>query len=201
MFENRVNRNLRNPIRETAIHLCGILAHAVQPSMAPFRRMVTAKFPGRILASIGLLFAPFTLDASVTTNLVAHKQLVEQIGGSSATITTWLAFESALPGDIIRYTIACRNEGNDPATNIQVHLPIPAEMTLVLGSEASDGVSVTYSVDEGQTFHAFSKLSVTTPSGAVRSAIIDDLNALRWTLEKPLPTGTEDQVQCLLKLR
>src|SRR5262249_48378260 len=69
-------------------------------------------FPGAVATTIDL-FAP---------NLVATKTVADLTGGNS------------LPGDTLEYTINVTNSGQDPAGNIFLTDPIPANTTYVPGS-------------------------------------------------------------------
>ncbi len=75
---------------------------------------------------------------------------------TSETELEWqlLASEArVLPGDILRYQLAGKNNGSRPIDSLVLTQPIPSEMTYILNS-AKGGSNITFSIDNGVTFTA-----------------------------------------------
>lgn len=129
---------------------------------------------------------------TVTTQLSALKR-VQTKDKQGHTTVSFVAFNKALPGDDVVYTVTCHNQGEAAASNIVITLPIPAELTFVPGS-ATGEADVTYSVDGGKSFDLLDNLVITAPDGASRPARVDDINMISWKLRSPLAPSGDAQV-------
>jgi uncharacterized repeat protein (TIGR01451 family) len=139
------------------------------------------------------------LNAStLTTELTAAKRVVTT-DAQGRTTERWVAFTKLLPGEEVTYTITCTNQGTEPAANIVVSLPIPAEM--VVAPKDDHAAEITYSIDGGQNFDRLDRLTVTAPDGASRPAQARDINFVRWKLTAALPAGSTAKVTCRAVLK
>ena len=151
---------------------------------------------------VALLLATPCIAADVpalTTELSATKRTFTK-DPQGRTVETWVTFTKLLPGEEVTYTLACTNRGDQPASDLVVSLPIPAEMTLA-APEPTAGAETTYSIDGGNTFAAFDRLVVTAPDGATRPATREDINFVRWKLTTSLVSGATARVACRALLK
>lgn len=144
-----------------------------------------------VLVSVRGVTSAFAAE-TVTTQLSALKRVETKDKQGHVTVS-FVAFNKALPGDDVVYTVTCHNQGEAPANNIVITLPIPAELTFVPGSATGDA-EVTYSVDGGKTFDLLENLVITAPDGASRPARVGDINMIGWKLRSPLAPASDAQV-------
>src|SRR5882762_10124229 len=95
------------------------------------------------------------------------------------------------PGEIINWTIDSANEGNGHARDYKAVGQIPAGTSFVCRSAASQGASVTYSIDGGVTFSAQPTVEVKQPDGSTKRvlALVSCYTHLRYEWSTPLEAG------------
>lgn len=98
---------------------------------------------------------------------------------------------TALPGDEVVYTVTFKNVGGDPAANIRITNPIPAEMQYLADSAFAPGLDVTYSVDGGASYAREEELVVADEYGGNRLAFASEYTHIRWRLTSPLDAGAQ----------
>jgi len=75
---------------------------------------------------------------------------------------------TVIPGDVLRYVVIGKNEGNQPANGLTVTQPIPQQMVYVMGSARTDkNAQITYSINNGETFVTKPMIQVEQPDGSV----------------------------------
>lgn len=137
------------------------------------------------LASIGFgaaLLAPAALaqdDLSFEGTAFVEKTIVED--GVEKIVQ--LPPETVVPGDLIIFNTAYRNNGSEPVEDFVVTNPIPDPVAL---SDES-GAALIVSVDGGQTFASLSTLKVAVEPEGERPAAAADVTHIRWTLAKVAP--------------
>jgi uncharacterized repeat protein (TIGR01451 family) len=104
-------------------------------------------------------------------------------------VTTMERVTSAVPSDVIVYTITYANNGTDAADNVVITDPIPAEMAYVGGSAFGAGADLVGSADGGLSWGPLNGLTFTGADGQTRPARPDEITHLRWTLRNPVPPG------------
>jgi len=102
------------------------------------------------------------------------------------------------PGSILRFTLAYRNSGDEPATDVILDNPIPPGTTYLGGSaSAIDGGQTEFSVDGGINFRDPTLLTteITLPNGKreTRRATPEQYTHIRWRLPN-VPAGTSGTV-------
>lgn len=117
------------------------------------------------------------------------QKLHEQVDENGEPKTELVAVDTAIPGDEVVYTVTFTNVGEEPADNILITNPIPAQMRYVSGTAFGPGTEVEYSVDGGATWGQATALIVSTESGAERLAEPDDYTHIRWAFNSPLEVG------------
>ncbi|MEM8674368.1 MAG: hypothetical protein AAGF83_10910 [Cyanobacteria bacterium P01_G01_bin.67] len=121
---------------------------------------------------------------------VARKKTTVTVEGEQV---TWQQLEdntAVAPGDILRYTIEGENKGTEPAQNLAVTQPIPAQMTYKLDSATSESeAEISYSIDQGETFVAEPTIKITQEDGTVveSPAPADVYTHIRWTFPTVTP--------------
>ena len=121
------------------------------------------------LQSAGAAIAQAISGPPVKMNLAADKKTIA-VDSEGQQVVNWQPLEGqavVVPGDVLRYTVISENTGDAPAKNFVVTQPITAQMTYELGSAQSSGATITYSIDNGQTFVANPTIEVTLEDGTV----------------------------------
>lgn len=98
--------------------------------------------------------------------------------------------EKVVPGDEVVYTVRFSNVGSEPADNVVITNPLPAELSYVRDSATGPGTAIEFSVDGGATYGDASSLRIAEPSGE-RAAQPEDFTHIRWVMQTPLPPGGE----------
>ncbi|HEY5915667.1 MAG TPA: hypothetical protein VJA21_34205, partial [Verrucomicrobiae bacterium] len=99
------------------------------------------------------------------------------------------ALAKVVPGDIVIFTTTYRNTGKQPATNVVITNPVPGHMVCVDKSVEGKNARIDYSVDNGKTYGAPEKLTITDSQRRVRPALAEDYTVIRWVLTRPLAPG------------
>ena len=94
-----------------------------------------------------------------------------------------------VPGDEVIYTVTFENISAEPAENVVITNPLPAEMSYVEGSAFGPGADILFSVD-GSTFASSGELTV-TENGTQRPAIADDIRHIRWVMHNDIDSGEQ----------
>jgi uncharacterized repeat protein (TIGR01451 family) len=97
-----------------------------------------------------------------------------------------LPADRVVPGDLVIYTVAVRNDGAVPADGLAFTSRIPEHMVYVANSAVGPGAEVTYSTDGGRTFDRPENLFVDGPLGTTRAAMPADYTHIRWVLRNSL---------------
>lgn len=88
--------------------------------------------------------------------------------------------ERVVPGDRLVFVTQYRNQADQPVENFIVTNPLPEAVKL------SQAGAFEVSVDGGKTFAALSQLKV-SDAGGERTAALDDVTHVRWTLARLEP--------------
>jgi len=105
------------------------------------------------------------------------------------------------PGDTVVFTTTYTNTGKQPATGVVITNPIDAHMTYVDNSAQGHNTLIEFSTDGGKTYNTPEKLTITNNQGLSRPAKGADYTHIRWTLEKPLPSGGKGSVSFKAKIK
>lgn len=101
--------------------------------------------------------------------------------------------QKAVPGTVIFYTSTFKNISAQPAGNISINNPIPANTTLVAASAYGEGMDIGYSADGGKTWAAADKVKVKGADGKERPAGLSELTHIRWTTRNELAPGKQGE--------
>ena len=141
----------------------------------------------------------------VALNLVGEKQVIRKDEKGKDVITWQSANQlSVQSGDVLRYRLMGKNEGDRPVKNLTLNQPIPNGTVFVLKSAkavSSEPALITYSIDSGRSFVAAPTVQVTLANGKVetRPAPAEAYTNIRWNLPNTLaakaPVNAEYQVK------
>ena len=134
------------------------------------------------------LFASLANASPIVVQTIAEKE-IRTVNADGDVKTEMAPAEAVVPGDEVVYTVTFANEGNEPASNIVVTDPVPAQMRYVEHSAFGPGTDITFSVDGGKTFAARDELVVTDASGNARPARASELTHIRWGFRQVLAPG------------
>ncbi len=151
------------------------------------------------LVNAGTAIAQQILRPEVTLEMGVEKQItVVDANGQEKAEWQKLDGEATVnPGDTLRYEVVSANAGDAEAQNLEVVQPIPAEMTLILGSEKGNAsAAATYSIDSGATFVAEPMVEVTLPDGTVemQPAPAEAYTHVKWNFTEALGAAEEVNV-------
>lgn len=141
----------------------------------------------------------------VNLNLVADQKVVRKEQGKE--IVSWQPVNSkvkAKPGDVFRFTVTGKNEGSREAKNFAVTQPIPRGTVYQLDSATiAQGITVTYSIDQGKTFVVRPVVKVTLPNGKVaeRPAPAEAYTHVRWAMSQELRPAASVSASYQIKVR
>lgn len=96
------------------------------------------------------------------------------------------------PGDILVYTISYANTRESVVRNASVVDPIPEGAEYIPGSATGESTTITYSINNGRTFHSPPvKQVIRKPDGTreEKSATPDMYTHIKWNFNIPLSPG------------
>lgn len=138
-----------------------------------------------IISSLLLVLFSNPALAQIEVMTVAEVEIIEtNVRGEQ--IIKRQAATSVVPGTEVIYTITARNTGKEPAGQIVVTNPVPAETVYVGGSATGADVDISFSVDGGKSWDVPAKLTVTDADGKPRPALAEDYTHVRWTFRADL---------------
>mgnify|MGYP003502750848 FL=1 len=126
-------------------------------------------------------------------------QEIEIIGADGKPERKTVPAATVVPGSEVFYVITYRNAGDQPADNIAITNPVPAELeyVAVLGPAPANQVSV----DGGKRYGALASLTVADASGKTRLAEAADVTHVRWMLNAALRPGDGGKVSFKARLK
>lgn len=120
-------------------------------------------------------------------------KIVETVDESGETVTNLVPADKVAPGDTVVYALEYANGASDPADNVKLTMPVPAEVSYLENSATTDGVSVSFSADGGERFASRGDLTVSV-DGEPREALSGDITHVRWVFEEPIAGGATGKV-------
>ena len=142
----------------------------------------------------------------VNLNLIADQKLVQKDNQGKETVQ-WKSLEAKTvvkPGDVIRFTVTGKNEGDRAAKGLAITQPITRGMVYMLNSATPvNGAALTYSIDQGKTFVVNPVVKVTLANGKVeeRPAPPETYTHVRWNFSPALEPNTSVQAAYFVKVR
>jgi uncharacterized repeat protein (TIGR01451 family) len=172
--------------------------------------MLTIPFAGKlpVVASLfqsDVAIAKAMQHPKVALNLMGEKQVISKDEKGKDVISWQSASQLAVQsGDVLRYRLMGKNEGDRSVKNLTLNQPIPKGTVFVLKSaKAVSGqpTLITYSIDGGRSFVEAPTVQVTLANGKVetRPAPAEAYTHIRWNLPNMLaakaPVSAEYQVK------
>jgi uncharacterized repeat protein (TIGR01451 family) len=137
------------------------------------------------------LFAACAARAELVAAQSVEKEIVVKTKDGKEEVHRVQA-ERVKPGEEIIYSLRYANDADKPAENVMLVMPVPKEVTYVEGSVRGGG-AITFSADQGKTYVARGRLTV-TEHGAERPAKNVDITHVRWTFAQPISPGAKGEV-------
>lgn len=97
---------------------------------------------------------------------------------------------TAVPGDILIYTLIYSNPAAEPAANFNIKYPLPQGLVFV----DTDTPGATVSVDGGNSFGVLAELTV-TKAGVTRPARPYDVTHVRYLIADNVPPGATGELR------
>ena len=143
-----------------------------------------------LLATTFLALPAFAQDkAHLNVQTIVQKEEVT-VTDTGNTERKLVPADTVVPGDDVVYTITFTNISDESAENIVITNPISESLTYVPGSAFGPGTVIEFSVDDGKSFAAAERLTV-TEDGVQRPAKPEDFTHVRWTLQNELQAGAQ----------
>ena len=136
----------------------------------------------KTLLSVALLVASTSMPAyALTATQTVEREVVVLNADGSQTVTR-IAADKVTPGDKVVYSLNYFNDKAEPAENIVLVMPVPAEVDYIDGTADFDGVRSTYSSDGGKTFANRDDLLIARNDGTRSVATASEITHIRWTV-------------------
>jgi uncharacterized repeat protein (TIGR01451 family) len=96
----------------------------------------------------------------------------------------------ARPGEVLRYSLKGKNQGNRAATNLTLTQPIPKRTSYVAQS-ATGTAQITFSIDQGKSYSAQPMIQVKRADGSMESrpAPAESYTHVRWKFQNAIEPG------------
>ena len=143
----------------------------------------------KTISALVLAAALSGVSASALTaqQTVEREVIVKQADGTQAVKRE--KADMVTPGDKVVYTLSYYNDERDPADNIVLVMPIPAEVKYLEGSADMENARTAYSADGGKTFSVREALKVKQADGRLQMASADDITHVRWSVSEAVAPG------------
>jgi uncharacterized repeat protein (TIGR01451 family) len=132
------------------------------------------------------------------SEVLKETQIVNEQGEKE---TLFVPVTSAMPGEVLIFTISYVNEGDEEARNILLTNPVPEHMVYEAQSAQGEGSRISYSVDGGSIYGPPDSLSIAGDDGQKRKAIPSDFTHIRWQLVDPVAPGGSGTVSFKASLK
>lgn len=126
-----------------------------------------------------------TAAPDVKIDITAEKIVMVEENGKK--VEQRVVASEVLPGDVLLYTLAYKNVGDETAKNIKLNNPIPKDTAYVLDSAYGPGAKITFSVDGGKSFNEPSLLRYNVDvkgEAQKRKASPEQYTDIRWAIEE-----------------
>ena len=144
--------------------------------------------------SLSALSLVFGFQAVALTATQTVEKEVTTTTEDGLTITTLAPADIVTPGETVVYTVNLLNDSAEPATDLVLAMPVPADVRYLEGSADRDGAVVLYSIDGGTTFAERTELVLPAVGGGTRTARSEDITTIQWTIAGPVEVGAQDKI-------
>ena len=135
----------------------------------------------------------FSQDGKIVLTNKVLKQVIKKDKKGNTTYD-YIEPGTALPGDVMMYTITFENIGNEPATGIVINDPVPNNSKYRVDSATGKNTKITFSIDGGKSFGNPDDLVVKDKSGKEWKAKPESYTHIRWVYNKSLAPGMKSKV-------
>lgn len=134
--------------------------------------------------------------------IASTKDVVSTANGKRTVKT--VPAKTALPGEVITYTVTYANKGTEAATNAVIDDPIPPGTAYIANSAEGAGSEISFSNDGGRTYAPPVKLfyDYKLPNAKIekRVATPDHYTHIRWTVAQ-VPAGASGKLTFKVKVK
>jgi len=131
--------------------------------MTPDYRFGTKEKKMKKLLMLPLILLALSASANIASaksdvkiNITAEKEIVVQEDGKD--VLKRVKIDTAMPGDVLIYTLDYVNKGDEVATDVVLNDPVPDGTIYIDGSAFGPGSDITFSIDGGESFNSPSLL-------------------------------------------
>lgn len=136
--------------------------------------------------------AQSTQDTFIRSHKIYREKTVKAPSGTEKKIREEV--KSGIPGEELIGVMYFKYNGDKPADNVVLTLPLEKEFIYVEGS-ATDENYVWFSADNGKTYSRFKDLRAIDENGVPRIALGKDVTHLQWRRATPLKKGQEGTLE------
>ena len=158
----------------------------------------------KINAILKLLFSMIILTSLFSANVFAEdgtivltnkvfKQVIKKDKDGNVTYD-YIEPKTALPSDVMLYTITFENIGKEAASGIVINNPIPNNSKYRIDSATGENTAISFSIDAGENFGNPKDLIVKDKDGKEWAAKPESYTHIRWVYNKPLAPGDKGEV-------
>ena len=129
------------------------------------------------------------------------QRVVAAIGDDGQVVRRLEDVASVTADDVLHYTIRYTNNGVDVVEegSIVITCPIPQDTVYLAGTAKGAGATVTYSVDDGESFAPISELSEPSENGDGSAGSAP--TTIRWVIKPELAPGQAGEVSFDVRMR
>ena len=115
------------------------------------------------LALTVILLLPAGVFAAAKISIKTTVEKMEVVETEIGKDIRFVPTDSAMPGEILRFTLSFSNVGDEAATDVMINNPIPENADYLEGSATPfEGVAALFSIDAGDFFGAPTSLTYET---------------------------------------
>lgn len=142
----------------------------------------------------------FAEDGNIILTNKVLKQVIKKDKKGNVTYD-YVEPGTALPGDVMMYTITFENKGDKPATGIVINDPVPNNSQYRINSATGKNTKISFSIDGGKNFGNPDDLVVKDKNGKEWKAKAEAYTNIRWLYNKPLTKGEKGIVSFKTKIK
>ena len=144
------------------------------------------------IATLAIAYTVVPAAALEAEQRVLKEVKVQQADGTEK--TSYVNADLVTPGSTVVYALVFRNDQSEPADDIVLVMPVPAEIAYIEGSATNRLARADFSADGGTTYAPRDRLSVTASDGSVRAAAASDITHVRWSVARAVMPGETGQL-------
>ena len=166
---------------------------------------------GQLPGVSGLFHSPVAIakpmqHPKLQLNLVGEKQIIRK-DDQGKEVISWQSEDrlAVKAGDVVRYRLMGKNEGDRPIKNLTLNQPIPKGTVFILKSvkASASRTQISYSIDGGKTYGVAPTVQVKLLNGKTetRPAPAEAYTHIRWNLPGQLAAKATVNAEYQVKVR